>query len=226
MSETPEAACIAFEGERCVASGDLREVARALKQALDRGKDGSILVFDGMSSSPIEIDFRGTVEDVLARLPEAGDMAPAAAEAEADIFAEPRARPAKTGRGRARNHVAAATLGLAGATAGRSVGCDPQTGRGSAARRRRQGSHSPGAGGGLSFHVRDGRQPAALRRCDPRVVCGRTGPFRKIDRRMAQRCARSCRAAGGTRFSPRSAAARRLIPRRRTDRLLGMIGII
>ena len=84
MSETPEAACIAFEGERCVATGDLREVARAVKQALDRGKDGSILVFDGMSSSPIEIDFRGTVEDVLARLPEARNMAPAAAEAEAE----------------------------------------------------------------------------------------------------------------------------------------------
>ncbi len=30
----------------------------------------SILVFDGASSGPIEIDFRGTVEQVLARLPD------------------------------------------------------------------------------------------------------------------------------------------------------------
>jgi uncharacterized protein len=66
----PDAAYIAFEGDRRIASGDLREVARAAKQTLDRREDTSILVFDDASSGPIEIDFRGTVEDVLARLPD------------------------------------------------------------------------------------------------------------------------------------------------------------
>jgi uncharacterized protein len=63
-------AYIAFEGDRRIASGDLREVARAAKQTLDRHDDVSILVFDDAGSGPIEIDFRGTVQEVLARLPD------------------------------------------------------------------------------------------------------------------------------------------------------------
>jgi uncharacterized protein len=70
---------IAFEGDRCIASGGPREVARAAKQTLERRKDASILVFDGTTSGPIEIDFRGTIDDVLARLP-ATAAAPAAGE--------------------------------------------------------------------------------------------------------------------------------------------------
>lgn len=80
MNPRPDVAFVAFEGDRCLASGELRDVARAAKQTLDRNKDASILVFDGRTGSPIEIDFRGSVDDVLARLPEAGD-APAAADA-------------------------------------------------------------------------------------------------------------------------------------------------
>ncbi len=84
MSPDPHSAYIAFQGDRRIASGDLREVARAAKQMLDRRDDASILVFDGASSGPIEIDFRGTVEEVLARLPDvtrgpvASDDAPSA----------------------------------------------------------------------------------------------------------------------------------------------------
>jgi len=44
-----------------------------VKGVLDRRKDASILVLDGATSGTIEIDFRGTIEDVLARLPEAGN---------------------------------------------------------------------------------------------------------------------------------------------------------
>jgi hypothetical protein len=73
MNPEPHNACIAFVGDRRIASGDLREVARAAKQTLDRREDASILVFDGASSEPIEIDFRGTVEEVLARLPDVTD---------------------------------------------------------------------------------------------------------------------------------------------------------
>ena len=77
---------IAFDGDRCLASGDLREVARAAKHALERRKDASILVFDD-SSGPVEIDYRGTVEDVLARLPES---ASAAAPVEEGLPSTPR----------------------------------------------------------------------------------------------------------------------------------------
>jgi hypothetical protein len=79
MNPGSDVAYIAFEGDRRIASGDLRDVARAAKQSLDRRKDATIVVFDGSTSGPIEIDFRGSVGDVLARLPEA-ISAPAAAE--------------------------------------------------------------------------------------------------------------------------------------------------
>jgi len=72
---------VAFEGDRCIASGDLREVARAAKQTFDRRKDTSILVFDGRTSGPIEIDLRGTVADVLARLPDIAGMPAAVGDA-------------------------------------------------------------------------------------------------------------------------------------------------
>jgi uncharacterized protein len=60
---------IAFEGERAIASGNLGDVVGAAKETLDRHKEASILIFDSMTGGPIDIDFRGTIGDVLARLP-------------------------------------------------------------------------------------------------------------------------------------------------------------
>ena len=65
----PGPAYIAFEGDRCIACGGLKDVARAAKAELDRCKDGSILIFDDATGSPVEIDFRGSITEVLARLP-------------------------------------------------------------------------------------------------------------------------------------------------------------
>jgi hypothetical protein len=79
MNPGSDSPYVAFDGDRCIAAGDLRDVARAAKQTLDRRKDASVLVFDGTSSGPIDIDFRGTVDDVLARLPDIAE-APATAE--------------------------------------------------------------------------------------------------------------------------------------------------
>jgi len=70
MSSGSGPACIAFDGDRRIASGELREVARAAKETLDRRKNATIIVFDGNTSATIEIDFRGSMADVLARLPE------------------------------------------------------------------------------------------------------------------------------------------------------------
>jgi uncharacterized protein len=67
---------IAFEGERRIASGDLQAVARAAKQTLDQRKDAFVLIFDGSTSEPVDLDFRGGLEDVLARLPAPNDTAP------------------------------------------------------------------------------------------------------------------------------------------------------
>jgi hypothetical protein len=97
-----DTAYIAFDGDRQIASGDLREVARAAKQTLDLRNDTSILVFDGRTSGPIEIDFRGTVDDVLARLP---DIAAAPAVEEAAL-------PAPRGPGRPKLGVVAREVTL------------------------------------------------------------------------------------------------------------------
>src|SRR5258706_14086111 len=79
MNPASETTYIAFDGDRRIASGNLGEVINAAKETLDRRKDASVLVFDGMTSGPIEIDFRGSIEQVLARLP-ASTAAPAAME--------------------------------------------------------------------------------------------------------------------------------------------------
>jgi uncharacterized protein len=77
-----DAAYVAFDGDRRIASGELRDVVRAAKQMLDRRKDAAILVFDGRTSAPVDIDFRGSVDDVLARLP--AKSAPAVATEDVD----------------------------------------------------------------------------------------------------------------------------------------------
>jgi uncharacterized protein len=60
--------CTAFAGKRCVASGSLMEVAKKVKKLLDDEEPDSILIFDDSTSEPVEVDFRGTVKDVLERL--------------------------------------------------------------------------------------------------------------------------------------------------------------
>ncbi len=158
MNPGSDAAYIAFEGDRRIAAGDLREVARAAKQTLDRRKDASILVFDGTTSGPVEIDFRGTVDEVLARLPDAAGAAAAADDAP----------PAPRGPGRPKLGVVAREITLlprhwdwlAQQPGGASVAI-----RKLVEQARRTGedkrSHPPGAGSGLSFHV--GRWPATSR---------------------------------------------------------------
>jgi hypothetical protein len=74
MNPGSNTAFIAFEGDRRIAAGDLRAVARTAKQALDQRRDASILVFDDRTSEPVDLDFRGSIADVLARLPEAPGM--------------------------------------------------------------------------------------------------------------------------------------------------------
>ena len=62
---------VAFEGDRRIASGSLREVARTARAALDRHSHASILVFDVQTSALVDLDLRGSVDDVVARIPPA-----------------------------------------------------------------------------------------------------------------------------------------------------------
>ena len=66
MHPGSDAAYIAFEGDRHIASGDLAAVARAARQALEHS-DASVAVFDGRTSAPVELDLRGSLDEVLAK---------------------------------------------------------------------------------------------------------------------------------------------------------------
>ena len=103
MNPASDIPCVAFEGDRCIATGSIREVARAAKQTLDRRKDASVLVFDGMTGGPIDLDFRGTVDDVLARLPDMADT---------PVTTEDAAVPAPRGPGRPKLGVVAREVTL------------------------------------------------------------------------------------------------------------------
>ncbi|QPF84987.1 DUF2239 family protein [Bradyrhizobium genosp. L] len=75
-------AYVAFEGEHRIAAGELRDVARAARQLLDARKDAAILIFNSRTSALVEIDLRGSLDDVLKRLPKPeGADEPAAAAA-------------------------------------------------------------------------------------------------------------------------------------------------
>src|SRR4051812_30308447 len=66
MSVSANIRCTAFDGTRRIASGDLAHVAAKAKESVDRG--GHVLLFDDDTSQTIEVDFRGTPEDVAKRL--------------------------------------------------------------------------------------------------------------------------------------------------------------
>lgn len=80
MSDTPTS-CIAFRNDRRIAEGVLRDIARDIKQAIGTDSPEGVLVFNVETSQPVEIDLRGSLDDVLARLPAAPQPAePAPAE--------------------------------------------------------------------------------------------------------------------------------------------------
>jgi hypothetical protein len=67
--------CVAFEGMRRLASGGLAEVALAAKQAFDRGGSAAILIFDDVTGMQVDVDFSGSVDEVVKRLESRGLLA-------------------------------------------------------------------------------------------------------------------------------------------------------
>jgi uncharacterized protein len=63
-----EPSCTAFDHQHLIASGPLSDVVRAVKRSLDAGMAGPLLVFDDRSSEQVEVDFRGSLDEVLSRL--------------------------------------------------------------------------------------------------------------------------------------------------------------
>lgn len=57
----------AFAGMRRIASGPLPDVVRAAKPIADRARK-PILIFDDTTSQPVEVDFRGSLDEAVARV--------------------------------------------------------------------------------------------------------------------------------------------------------------
>jgi uncharacterized protein len=68
MDEQDKKSCTAFKGNHRIASGNRLKVARKVKEIIDQDEKASILIFDDFTSDLVEVDFRGTMEDVLKRL--------------------------------------------------------------------------------------------------------------------------------------------------------------
>lgn len=74
MADDPPILVTAFKGVQRLAAGPLADVALAVKAAAAAGE--SLLVFDDGSGRVIDLDLRGSDEDVRARLTPAGEAAP------------------------------------------------------------------------------------------------------------------------------------------------------
>lgn len=67
-TETTDESWIAFDKDRCVAFGAPTDVAAAVKQRVDAEPEASVLVVDARSSFPVELDLRGALAEVVARV--------------------------------------------------------------------------------------------------------------------------------------------------------------
>jgi len=83
-------ACTAFAGSRRIAGGSLRDVALAVKVALDAGESGAVLVFDDRDGTPIDLDLRGDAQAIRRRYPPADNEA-----LEADAAPAPKRGPGR-----------------------------------------------------------------------------------------------------------------------------------
>lgn len=103
---TPHVTYTAFAGHRRIASGPLLSVALAAKRQIESGATDSVLIFDDASGRQIDVDTRGSEEQVASRL-EQHTMADDCAETLSDVSPNtPR------GRGRPRLGVVAREVTL------------------------------------------------------------------------------------------------------------------
>ena len=67
MDESITDQCTAFAGPRRIAAGPLSAVARAVREAVGAGEQDAMLIFDDATSRVVDVDLRGTPDDVAAR---------------------------------------------------------------------------------------------------------------------------------------------------------------
>ena len=102
MDEPITDQCTAFAGPRRIASGALPAVARAVKQAVEAGEPEPVLIFDDTTSRVIDVDLRGSADDVAARYGAASNGSGSASPTPADLGDASPYRESLTPRGRGR----------------------------------------------------------------------------------------------------------------------------
>ena len=110
MSQKEPATWIAFAGTGRIHSGPPAEVARAAKLAVDGGEQ-SVLVFDD-ASRVVDIDYRGSPENVIARLGLVDDTSTSHGNGKGEDSSPYLENPAPRGRGRPRLGVVAREVTL------------------------------------------------------------------------------------------------------------------
>jgi hypothetical protein len=103
---------IAFAGTRRIGAGTPADVTRAAKAAVDSGEQSSVLVFNN-EARVVDMDFRGTDADVLARLGLVDEeRTSSSGDRESNNASPYRETPSPRGRGRPRLGVVAREVTL------------------------------------------------------------------------------------------------------------------
>jgi uncharacterized protein len=90
--QTPVLEFTAFAGHRRLASGPLTAVALQARDAIDSGVPGPITIYDDANGRVIDLDLRGSPDEIAGRLSPGGASAPPRPPAGSDPAGEPRGR--------------------------------------------------------------------------------------------------------------------------------------
>ena len=93
LNNSNVSSCTAFNYKTRIASGDLRHVALKSKEVLDNDQNARVLIFDDITSEVIEIDFRGTPEQLAKRMEAAAGATDNSEPASIDSVARRPGRP-------------------------------------------------------------------------------------------------------------------------------------
>jgi hypothetical protein len=112
MDQSTTKGFTAFAGAERIASGALGDVAIAVKGRLNRADMAPILVFNDETGQVVDVDYRGTEEDIRARLAQVSDDVSTHPEGQMAPSLTPVENPAPRGRGRPRLGVVAREVTL------------------------------------------------------------------------------------------------------------------
>jgi len=112
MKPPVPSAFVVFEGSQCLARGSLAQVALQYKAAVDARPFARFMVFNASTSEIIDLDHRGTPEEVLARLPASAGTQPEGLDPQDPLGTEASKPLAPAGPGRPKLGVVAREVTL------------------------------------------------------------------------------------------------------------------